>query len=298
MIVAVACTAACNQILGLHPPDHLVADASSTVDADFGAVCDPIAYDPRRYDAIQHLSGGSNLGYNVASALDDCELIGMQLVSFDADDSAELANELQAGQAPFWTGASWVAGAWVNPDGCTPYIAFASGLGPNGATGLCVLQTVGGMDIPSCTQNLYNGTVPINALCETPRPSATCRRYMSERDYQIVSKAPVTFDVAAPMCPPGSHVVEIDSSDELETVRNMATAAGISSFWLGAQWLGVEWSSPTNCPQVFAWENGGSRGFQPYEGQNAGYHQAIFELAGMYVGSNGDLASVICETNQ
>src|SRR5207302_8853286 len=56
----------------------------------------------------------------------------------------------------------------------------------------------------------------------------------------------------------GAHLVEIDSSHELQTVEAVATGAGLSGpFWVAGAYH-VDSSSwddtPTGCPVVFRWE--------------------------------------------
>ncbi len=230
----------CNQVLGLRDVQPL--DAGT--DAAAGP-CDPLPFDPNRYRPIV-FSGG----YTWQAARTACGAYGFDLAVLDQNDGAELAMESTAGGPPFWLGVSYGTD-WTSLDGCTPELGWASGEPATARPGDCVLRATSGMASVSCTDYVF-GFEKINALCETPRPSAQCHAQQAQRDYFVVPGMD-THDGAAAACGmAGGHLVEIDSTPELQDVLG-GIAASVPQFWVGATLSNGRWAGPTGCPTIFTW---------------------------------------------
>jgi len=231
--------AGCNQIWGLDP--------TTTVGS---GPCDPLPFDLKRYRTY-----GGSLTWK--EARDSCARYDMDLVVIDQLDNLEIANELTASRTPFWLGVSFGVNDWVALDGCPPVLSWAAGEPTDPTPGSCVIQTADRMASASCATRMA-GAAGINALCETARPDAHCRQLATERDYQLLAPtitAPIDLAAAAVQCSNnGMHVLEINSSDELDYVL-AHVATNVPKFWVAAQWNGTHFTSPTGCPQVYDWQS-------------------------------------------
>ncbi len=235
--------AGCNQVLGIH--------GTHKPDAAADQLCDPLPFDPHRYYSIMGAGVG---GYAWKPARQQCQLYGYDLAVIDANDSAEITNELTGAPVPFWLGVAYDGTQWNAIDTCTPELDLAPGPGP--AVGQCLMQNSGGMVPTDCTLKSAGPTTPLSALCETPRPNPQCRELAMQRNYTLLTSTvttPVTHDAGAQMCTAmGKHLVEIDSTDELNYL--LAHAAQIvPAFWVGAVQSSGSWTSPTGCPPIFLW---------------------------------------------
>lgn len=279
-VFVVVWLAGCNAVFGL--------DKTKPVTSDGGVdLCDPLPFDTHRYMADSSGAGG----FTWAAARADCQRYGFDLAVIDANDSAEITNELQTGVAPFWLGVSYDGTQWSAIDQCTPLLAWASGEPDPSALGQCVAKLDGGMIATDCTSSTAGPD--LNALCETPRPNAQCRAYAAQRDYVALDPAMQVSEISAEqLCAAmGRHVVEIDSTDELDYLRQ--TYAQSPRFWLGATTNFQTWSSPTGCPQVFVWAGGEPDNVNPCSYQDVtGMHAAPCNMPAV------TLAPVICEANQ
>jgi hypothetical protein len=263
--------AGCNDILGIHGTKPM---------PDAGVqLCDPLPFDPHRYLSLE-----SSSGTNWALARATCQIYGFDLAVIDANDSAEITNELTAGVVPFWLGVAYDGTQWNAIDTCTPELDLAPG--PSPTVGECLMQNTGGMVPYDCT--FAQAGSAISALCETPRPNAQCRVYAAQRDYTLIASTvtnPVTHDVGAQMCSVmGMHLVEIDSTDELDYLL-AHEAQTVPQFWVGAVANGGNWASPTGCPPIFIWTA------QPNQ-------PCVFYSGAMFpTGCNTSTFPVICELN-
>ena len=237
------CAGACDSVLGIHQP--VPPDAA-------GGACAPPAYDPRRY----------HRGFGAASWNDarvQCQRDGYDMIVFDANDSAELANQLTGTTLPFWVGVQFGTTDWLAIDGCMPALQWAANEPRITAPGACVVQTAGvnGMRALDCSSSL-DGNLGINIMCETPLLDATCLDLTSPSHSQYApgNVGLVSGTTAESTCAQmgtGWHVVEINTGAELDYVTQMYTAG--QPFWVAATWDGSKWHSATTCPQVFDWAN-------------------------------------------
>jgi hypothetical protein len=251
---------------------------AATGDAAAQAACDPLPFEPLRYQQI----GASGQPLGVTRTL--CEQLGLDVIAFDDGDSLEIANELTGATAPYWTSATLVAGAWVNGDGCAPYLPWAPGE-PNPSTiNSCSLMSSAGLVASDCTIDHY-ASLPLNMLCEAPRPSVACQQQATQRMYRVAATSD-TFANAQIMCSGGEHVVEIDSSAELAAVQQLA---GGAQFWIGATLANGRWTTITGCPAVYPWATG--------EPTVANGGCEVYGTGGTFVTQCGNTATVICETN-
>jgi hypothetical protein len=268
--------AGCNGLLGLD-------DVQLSPDAEVGS-CTPPAFDQHRYISI---SGAP--GFTWQDARTTCEHFGFDLAVLDEGDSAELAAEGTGATTPFWLGVSYGAGAWEAIDGCEPKLAWAPVEPLTQRLGDCVLVAIAGMRSIPCT-NMMTGGSMINALCETPRPNATCQMQATQREYQVIPGI-ANHDGAVSACSTvGMHLLEIDSTDELDYVL-ANVASGLQSFWLGATFAGSSWVSPTSCPAVFAWNSVNQPGADLC---------VIYKNGGMETdtcGTGGAQHDIVCERN-
>lgn len=275
-VVMLATLASCNQVYGIADPTPGV-----------GGPCDPLPFDPNRYSHAEPAGGASWM-----DARTRCAYAGFDLAVLDDMDSTELAQKLQGGQDPFWLGVSYGTTDWLTLDGCTPALIWAPAEPGSPQTGDCVLQTSGGMKSRPCTVAATVG-IPVNALCEVPRPTPHCQIQAMERTYQVLTAtltSPVSHDAAAQQCSAlNMHLLELDSTDELSYVlANVAT--NVPRFWIGATRDTTTWTSPTGCPQIFTWGPG-----QPGGGSCAFYNGRMND-ANCNDGPNFS-AAAICEAN-
>jgi hypothetical protein len=280
--VAVVVLAGCNQILG-------VAD-TELVPAGTGGDCAPLPYDSNRYGSLQ-----TSVGFTWSSARTNCQSLGMDLVVIDEDDDEEIANRIAAGPFPYWIGVSHDGDDWRSIDGCPPVLDWQAAEPSIESVGRCGLKTSAGLTSVACALSMApDNSEPLNAYCETPRPDATCRALAANSTYEVMTDTTFSknFVEAQQLCAgPGRHVVEINSSAELDQVKRLAPGA---AFWLGASRTPPTWSSPTSCPQVFAWAAD-----EPLRGITNDFTCTVYD-DGMRV---TDCAArldgpVICETNR
>jgi hypothetical protein len=251
VLVVVAC-GACNLALGLHEP--VAADAILYT----GATCDPLPFDRLRYRGIDGGTISSFTGFSSASALAECQALGMELVSFDDGDTMELANELSGAPFDYWTGLQYTTAGWANPDGCRPANLWRAGEPTHDDTSSCGLQTAENEVAGACGDQGFGTAGPILGLCETPRPSPDClaRWTAFPSAYRIPDLGNYTYVVAGSHCTmPREHVVVIDSSAELAIVTQFAASHGVQRYWIGATFSGTQWATVTNCPAVFPWDH-------------------------------------------
>jgi hypothetical protein len=280
-LTSVAC-AACNVVLGL----------KTTVPADQGSsinFCDPLPFDPLRYMA-QTQPGG----FSVPKGTQICAQSGLEFVSFDDGDQAELTHELAGATYPFWTGLSHIGATWANPDGCTPYLPWRAGEPRTQDASSCGLMTDTDMVSLGCGNVMDGMSGTIAILCETPRPSVACRAQQDQRTYRLVPGAMRSFAAASAACNnPGEHVVEINSSAELAAVNQLASSMSAQPYWVGSQYAGTTWTTATGCPAVYAWD---STNAEPNLVTGTCVQN---DVNGMHVHNCPDTtAHAICETNQ
>jgi hypothetical protein len=245
-VLGLVLLAGCNQLFGLQAT-KLASDADSTPQ-----VCDPLPFDANRYFKINQVVNGMTW----AIARQECQSYGFDLAVLDANDPSEIANELDGGTLPFWFGVSYDGTAWTAIDGCPPELAWAPAEPANESVGECAFQSADGLRVRACTAATDVGNNGLSALCETARPSAQCRAQAVERTYTVIDATRTTLvsrDDAAAMCGAlGMHIVEIDSTDELNHLL-ANEAAGLTAFWVGAKRTQSTFTSPTGCPQIFVW---------------------------------------------
>jgi len=270
LLIALVGLAGCDVVFGLTPSETPAFDP-----------CTPPTYDPARYRAL-HDAGQNPFSWSTARSR--CREVGSDLAVLNAGDPVELGNQAVGAETPFWIGVSF-SDAWTGIDGCTPALTWAPGQPSIAAPGQCVLVTDAGMASAPC------GSEPsIDALCETPRPDETCQALVAHSRYQLLAGAPLTQPLAASACMnAGMHLVEINSSAELDEVRR-TVAPGTTSFWLGAIYTGTEWTSPTQCPQVFTWAAN-----EP--SVNSGDQCAVYNGGARIASCTNAVASTICEAN-
>lgn len=272
-LVLAAVLAGCNQLF----------DLDETEPYDPHGACSPLQLDENRYWSDANASGRA-----WSDTRDRCRLMGMDLVVFDVGDADELSSKLADAPAPFWTGVSYDGSTWVSVDGCKPALPWAPGEPSRAALGDCVAQTAAGMASVPCASSQL-GTAGLAVLCETPRPSMNCRLLFEHSTYQLASTTPMLHADAEAACSAlGMHLVEINSTSELDTIRT-AIAPNVMPWWTGAQYLGPSWSSPTGCPQVFLWD-----GFPML---SAGTCVVYGGANGMQVQDCAAPAAVVCEAN-
>jgi hypothetical protein len=268
---ALVALSACNQVLSLDP----------TQIADPYAACGALPYDANRY-----LSYESSGGFTWLTARQSCRDAAMDLAALDVDDGPELARQLHGGVPPFWLGASFDGTTWTAIDDCQPFLSWATGEPSHEAVGDCLLQTSTGMASVPCGAAGFD-QLATSALCETPRPNPQCRKFAEQRSYQALSMGLVPYPVAAQACGDlGQHLVEIDSTDELDYVL-ANVASGIPMFFVATHGTPT-WTSPTGCPSVFVWAAGEP---QLNAGNNVVYN------GGMHIAADPVAAAVICELN-
>jgi hypothetical protein len=268
--------AGCNALLGL---DKVELRADATI-----GVCTPIAHDPHRYLQISDANGLS-----WQSARDACRRDGYDIAVLDKGDTDELANETSHAVPPSWLGVSYNGTAWQAIDGCDPELDWAANE-PNGEhVGDCLQVIAGGMRSANCNDTTTD-SVNIKVLCETPRPSETCRMQALQRDYEVVAGAFDRDTAIAECAMRGKHVVEIDSTDELDyLLTNIASSLG--AFWIGVTEGGSGWTSPTSCPAIFAW----TPNFPGTTGMCVIYRNGGMETTDC--STSGGMYALICEAN-
>ena len=260
----------CNQVWGI----------KETVDMNAvpPGFCDPLPYDPLRYRSLETAAG------TWSAARSSCHGYGMDLAVIDADDRDEIVNELGAATMPFWLGVSFDGADWSSIDKCSPLLKWSSGDPTDPMIGDCAVQTSGGLINFSCAQTMIGASV-INALCETPRPDPRCRDMMAERDYIVIDGSWTGYDAQAMCAAMGRHVVEINSNAELHDLLG-TIAQNLPRFWVAARRVGSDFSSPTGCPEVYAWAGG-----EPSSLECVRYDGA------MVMAYCSDYGGVICELN-
>lgn len=278
-VALLALAAGCNWVYGI--------DDTVTQDAGNGSMCDPLPFDPARYKI------GTSDDRSWQGSREWCQTFGMDLAVIDVGDSAEIANELNAADLPSWWGLSWGGSDWLTVDGCPPVLQWSPTFPMAPAPGQCVLGAPtdssgieAGMQNEACSAVIWgNSGAEIDVMCETPRPSNACRAQLGQRDYVLIPGT-ATEEMAEAMCAAmGRHVVEIDSTAELDAVRT-GVGHDLTSFWIGATRPQTGWISPTSCPQVFIWSSG----------EPSAYPCVIYDSSGMKATDcTSTTASVICE---
>ncbi len=262
--------ASCNQFYGIE-------ETGVPPDADLTSQCAPLSYDARRYASL--------VGpFDWQSTRDACQqLHGMDVVVFDEGDSEELTAQQNAASLPYWLGLSHGASGWETVDTCRPAQVPANGQGNE-----CAVQDGSGPATAGCIDTQYMGA-NISGLCETPRPSRQCRATADQRDYLVITGPDVTRSDADTMCAAnGMHVVEINSSAELDAV--LVAASAVPSFWIDARTNFLTWSNSTSCPQIFSWKAD--------EPMLAGGLMCVRYFGGMETVTCTNTANVVCERNQ
>ena len=240
LVVTLVVLGGCNQLFDLREV------VPSAIDAAPGSTpCGPLKFDPARYRSYPQ--GTTPLSWQ--GARDVCRFGGYDLIALDEGDPDELANESNGGALPFWLGTSYGTD-WQGVDGCMPHLDWAPTEPAEMAIGDCVVQTGLKMRSELCTRNTI-ATMPISALCEVPRPTVHCMTVASERTYMMVPGTMNHTDAASACGALGMHLVEINSSDELNFVVSHFPSA--PTFWLGATKGGGTFTSPTGCPQAWTW---------------------------------------------
>jgi len=242
-VAALVFLAGCDLVFSLDRPNDAATDDGT---------CAPLPFDPIRYFP----GGASIIGHSWDEARNDCRLGGYDLAVLDVGDP-ELGHPETTGNVPFWYGISFGTDDWTAIDGCAPELTWAGGQPLPETPGQCVVQTAEGMSAAGC-QNQTLASVAVTGVCEAKRPSAACRAAAGVRNYLPMPGLNVTQSDATVACSnAGMHLVEINSSDELDFVRTQI-AATIPTFWIGATLFGsgttADWRSPTGCPQVFQWD--------------------------------------------
>lgn len=288
----VAC-AACDTVLGL--AKTVPSDGPSFV----GQACDALPFDRLRYHALDMSTLATFNGLTTATALQVCQAIGMELVSFDDGDTMELANELSGAPFYYWTGLQFTGTGWSNPDGCRAPDVWRATEPSSNDTSSCGLMTSDNEIAAGCGEATFGAAGMLNALCETPRPSPACLSQWNPAAtaYRVPDLGNSTYVVAAPKCNlPNEHVVVIDSSAELATVEAFAAGHGVTRFWVGATFSGTGWTTLTGCPAVFPWDYAGGQpdfvgggGCTWIEGGSMAAHSCN--------NAAGESAQVICETD-
>lgn len=280
-LVSLLLGAGCHLVFGTNGSG---AGTDALVDGSTGSACDPLDYDPARYGAITY----SSIGFSWAQTREECQKRGMDLAVLDQGDTAELAMQSLGAPLPFWLGVSF-ATDWVTLDTCAPALTWAPGEPANAAPGRCIAMTGEGMVSEACVESFRSG-VGLMGLCETPRPSPACRAMLAQRTHVLLPE-PATKPEAVQACAAmGMHVLEINSSAELETVLQ-GVAAALPSFWLAAERADTGWGSPTTCPQVFTWKPG-----EP-ELSDVFLSCAVYEAGMRTEFCNIPVHHVICEAN-
>ncbi|MFT3699449.1 MAG: C-type lectin domain-containing protein [Kofleriaceae bacterium] len=212
-----------------------------------------------------------------------CSTYGMELASID--DADEYTSDTSS-PTPYWYSLQYTDDGLENLDGCTPYTMFAPGEPATMALSTCAYRDTDGMHVIPCE----TPTINVGGLCETPRPNQTCAQaastYTTSDDH---NKA----DAAAACSATGGHLVEINTSAELQKVLDAEPS--VNSFWVAATYSGTSTSgafvSPTGCPEVFVWSTG--------EPMHVAANTCVVYTrgSGMAMRACTDTASTICEKN-
>lgn len=261
-------------IVGCGGDHHTAADAAVDAPVAFDR-CGPMAYDANRY---HFLPPTTMLGWSAAVA--QCGTYGMELASID--DAEEYASDTSS-PTPYWYSAQYTDEAEIeNLDGCMPYLQWAPGEPATMDLSTCVYRDTDGMHEIPCETPQKN----IGALCETPRPNETCAEMPST---YTTSDDHTKADAASACSAMGGHLVEINTSDELQKVLDKEPS--VTSFWVAATYNGSVFTGSSGCPEVFAWAAG--------EPVHTADHQCVVYTrnSGMAMRACTDTASTICEKN-
>ena len=202
-LVILGTLTSCDAVYGL---EGRTPDSATTTDGG-SVLCAPLPYDARRYTP---LVGAGQLTWTAART--QCKLRGFDLAVLDEGDSDELTYQTAGAALPFWLGVEHT-GDWTGVDGCVPSTRWAPGEPVVAATGRCVVMTGMGLASEPCDATTHAG-VGLDALCETPRPSAACQAITGvlRSTYLVASTALVGRAVARDMCTAiGMHLVELSS---------------------------------------------------------------------------------------
>lgn len=277
--------AGCNQALGIGGSE-LAVDAPNGGEQDD---CAPMPYDPHRYGFKYYASGGT-----WSEARNGCAAYGMDLVVIDENDADEIANELAAGGVfPHWVGVSRGTGSWQSVDRCTPLLDWIPGSEPSSeAPGTCALRAPNGLASSSCASPTGLNSLAISAMCETPRPSAACRAMdRASRATLVPVTGNVNYAEAEAVCAgQGAHIVEVNSTEELERLKLLAPGL---NYWVVAKWTQPGWTGSTSCPMVFSWH-----ALEPDRGIGGGFGCVAVTTGAMApTECSTRVSSLICETN-
>jgi hypothetical protein len=228
-----------------------ISDPKLEIDAPPGGVgdrCDPLPFDAGRY---LYTSSGTGMSWQVARNF--CRDHGMDLFAPDLNDPTELSRASNGATDWFWVGNSYDGAAWTNVDDCAPSFSWAQGEPTSHVVGDCMLHVDTGYASFSCGYTTDGGIHLVGALCETPRPTMACRAMQSVYTRPMPAND-ISHDMATSICAmDGKHIVEINSTAELDKVKTMFPGA---VFWVAATWSSQGWQSATSCPQVFVWAVG------------------------------------------
>jgi hypothetical protein len=256
-MAAIVIFGGCDRAFGL---EGRVAGPDAAPDAVPYSKCGAFLYDdPLRYAAIVNpfiSETGAAQPWSWEEARTMCRQRGMDLAVFN--DEKELGTTTSPPTWPFWIGEQLADAAWTTVDDCP---ALEPTPPPGMVNGCGVVNAPLDLGATACNGQLPPSSEPsvvLDALCETPRPTANdCLGNDPLATRYVRSIQPLAYAGAIEFCTKvNGHVVSFESHAEWLHVSKLTADEVKARFWVGSTFDGSDWTAGTGCPATYSWSGG------------------------------------------